>query len=33
MPIALAHWFERQHRFWEASLDRLARYFRGTPRK
>jgi hypothetical protein len=27
MPIALANWLESQRRFWEASLDRLARVF------
>jgi hypothetical protein len=32
MPIALAHWFERERRFWEASLDRLVHYFRDKPR-
>jgi hypothetical protein len=27
MPIALVNWLESQRRFWEASLDRLERYF------
>jgi hypothetical protein len=33
MPIALAHWLERERRFWEASLERLSRYFRDKPRR
>jgi hypothetical protein len=28
MPIAFANWLESQRRFWEASLERLERFFR-----
>lgn len=27
MPIAFANWLESQRRFWEASLERLERFF------